>query len=146
INSGWAAAQWLVSLDRSNATNSGGMLGEPFPHLLVGPGPLKRVRVASVVFRSGPQHMLNQLLPSGPRATFEVMIPKRLDQQLCLVQPRGMDRREAGTPPTLASRPVFRRVAGRVAGVPILDQEYALQSPMPPAKGFQLPDVVVGVF
>src|SRR6266487_4020064 len=122
------------------------MLGEPLSHLLVGPGPLKWVGVASVVFRGGKQNMIDQLIPSDPGATFEVVIPKRFDQQLRLVQPRRMDRCESGPPPTLATRPILRCVAGRVAGVAILDQEYPLQPPMPVAKGFQLADVVVRIF
>ena len=43
----------LVYLDTSNARNSASMLGEPLPHFLVGPGPLKRVGVKSVVLRCG---------------------------------------------------------------------------------------------
>src|SRR5437773_7556497 len=91
----WGACV-VVFLDRSNATNSGGVLGEPLAHLLVGPGPLKRVGVQAVVFRCGSHYMLDQLLPTDPRATFQVAVAKCADQQLRLIQPGGMHRREAG--------------------------------------------------
>ena len=38
----------VVGLDRSNATNSGGMLGEPFLHSLRRPEPLKGMGVPFV--------------------------------------------------------------------------------------------------
>ena len=43
----------IVAMARSHATNSGGMLGEPLPHLLIGPGPLKGMGVEPVVLRPG---------------------------------------------------------------------------------------------
>jgi hypothetical protein len=135
----------LVFLDRSNATNSDGMLGEPLPHLLVGPGPLKRVGVASVVFRGGSQHLFDQLLPTDPRATFQVAVCKRPDQQLRLIQPGSMDRRETGTPPTLTTAPIRRCLTRGVTGVAVLHQEHSLQAPMPMAKSSQLLDVVLRI-
>src|SRR5436190_22267126 len=112
--------QDLVFLDRSNATNSDGMLREPLPHFLIGPSPLKRVGVESVVFRGGTQHMVDQLLATDPRATFQVTVGKRPNQQLCLIQPGSVDRREPRPPPILTLRPVRGRLAGRVAGVAVL--------------------------
>jgi len=132
----------LVFLDRSNATNSVGVLGEPLPHFLIGPGPLKRVGVESVVFRGGSQHMFDQLFATDPGATFQVAVPKRPDQQLRLIQPGGMYRREARTPPTLALGPIRRRLARGVARIPVLNQEYPLQAPMAVAKCPQRLEVV----
>ena len=44
-------ATTLVCADRKTARNSGGVLHEPPSHVLVGPGPLERVRIAIVVLR-----------------------------------------------------------------------------------------------
>src|SRR5258708_5227025 len=112
----------LVAPATSNARNSGGMLRVPPPHPLVAPGPLERMGVASVVLRPGSQHMLSELLPADPRSPLQVVVAERPHQQLRLVQPRGMGRREAGPPPIPATRPIRRRVARRVAGVAVLDQ------------------------
>src|SRR5262249_42267208 len=114
-----------------------GMLGEPPPHPLIGPRPLKRVGVEPVVLRGGNQHMLDQFLSLSPRAPFQVAMPKRSHQQFRLVQPRSVGRRQAGSPPTPAPQEILHRVASRVAGVPVLDQEHPLQAPMPAAEGFQ---------
>src|SRR3954447_14084263 len=75
----------LVGLDRSHATNSGCVFGEPPPHLLIGPGPLEGVGVELVVLRHRGQRMPDQLLPSHPGATPEVAAPERTDQHLRLV-------------------------------------------------------------
>src|ERR1700676_5497657 len=88
--------------------------------------------------------MLDELFTAIPRTTLEVVVTERFDQRLRLVQPRGMRRREAGPPP-VATRPVFRRIPCRVAGVVVLDQEYSLQPPVPATKRFQFPDVVLRV-
>src|SRR5438552_954515 len=117
----------LVGLARSRARNSGGMLGEPLSHLLVGPVPLKRVGVALVVLRPRNMHMLDEILATGPRPTLQVVVGECFDEGFRLVQPRGMHRREAGPPPTLATRPIRRRVARCVAGISVLYQEHTLQ-------------------
>src|SRR5262245_4661928 len=121
------------------------MVGEPLPHLLIGPRPFERVGVEAVVLRGAGQHLLDELFPTAPGASLQVAIPERPDQQLRLVQPRGVGRREAGTPPAPARRPVRFRVPRRVAGVAILDQEYPLQVPMPTAESPQLPNVVASI-
>ena len=51
FNGNAAGVTTLVGLARSNARNSGGMFGEPFPHLRRGPEPLKGMGVPLVVFR-----------------------------------------------------------------------------------------------
>src|SRR5690242_7299722 len=103
----------LVALATSNARNSTSMLGEPHPHLLIGPRPLEGVGIPPVVLRPAGQHILDELLPAAPGDPLQVVIPDRPDQQLRLVQPRRMGRREAGSPPSLAPRPVRRRVPRR---------------------------------
>src|SRR5690348_6588863 len=89
-----AQSCWLVALARNNATNSRRMFGEPLPHPLIAPGPLKRVGIPLVVLRPGDQHMLNELLAAAPRGPLQVAIAERSHQQLCLVQPRGVNRCE----------------------------------------------------
>src|SRR6202035_3037661 len=58
-----AARPVLVGLARSNATNSGGMFGEPLPHPLIRPGPLEGTGVELVILSRGGQHMGDELLP-----------------------------------------------------------------------------------
>src|SRR5438094_10048033 len=110
------------------------MLGEPHPHLLIGPRPLERVGIPPVVLWPTGQHILDELLPAAPGASLQIVTPERPHQQLRLVQPRRMGRREAGTPPPRAPRPVLLRVPRRVAGVAILNEEHALQVPAPAAE------------
>src|SRR5262245_66407765 len=98
------------------------MLGEPHPHLLIGPSPLEGVGIPPVVLWPTGQHMLDELFPASPRVPLQVVIPEHPHQQLRLVQPRSMGRCESGSPPPLAPRPVVLRVPRRVAGVTILDQ------------------------
>lgn len=88
--------------------------------------------------------MLDELLAATPRTTLEVVVTERFDQRLRLVQPRGVRRREARSPP-VATRPVSRRIPCRVAGVVVLDEEYPLQASVSATKRFQLPNVVLRV-
>src|SRR5437588_150501 len=89
--------------------------------------------------------MLDELGPTPPRATLEVVVTERLDPRLRLVQPRGIHWGEAVTPPAAAPRPVRRRRGRRVAGVAILHQEHSLQVAMAAAECPHLPDVVLRV-
>src|SRR6266498_4127274 len=89
--------------------------------------------------------MLDELCPAAPSSTLEVVVTERLNQQLRLVQPRGMSRREAGPPPVGTTRPVICRGGCRMAGIVVLDQEYPLQPSVPAAKRLQFPEVVLGV-
>src|SRR5208337_4566236 len=106
------------------------MFGEPLPHLLIVPGPLEGMGIELVVLRRGGQHMRDELLPTAPRRSLQVMVLERSDQQLCLVQPGGVGRREAGPPPAPATLLVFPRLPGRMARVAVLDQEHPLEPPM----------------
>src|SRR4051812_22005698 len=110
------------------------MLGEPLSHLLVGPCPLKGVGVQAVVLPAGGQPMLAKFLPTGPRVPRQVVIPERPGQQLRLVQPRSVGRREPGPPPVPAARPIRRGVPRRMTRVTVLDQEHPLQAPVPAAE------------
>src|SRR6266481_5588745 len=86
--------------------------------------------------------MFDELLPTSPRSTLQVVVPKRSYQPFRLVQPRSMRRRESRTPPAPALGPVRLRLAGRVTGVAVLNQKDPVQPSVPTAKGLQLPDVV----
>src|SRR4051812_46476041 len=82
----------LVSLARSGARNSAAMSHEPASHLLVGPRPLERVGVPFVVLGPGVRNMPDEPLPVVPRASLQVAVLEGVDQQLCLVEPRGPSR------------------------------------------------------
>jgi hypothetical protein len=75
------------------------MLGEPMPHLLNLPRPLKGVGITEIVPRQGGEHMLDKGLATVPGGPFQLAIPERPHQHLRLVQPRGVGRCEAGPPP-----------------------------------------------
>src|SRR6202035_3285125 len=123
-----------------------GVFGEPLTHHVVGPVPLKWMSIEAIVLRPGRVDVIQELFPATTRGTFQVTMAKRADEQFRLVQPRGMGRREAGTPPTSAVRPVRRRSGRGVARVAILDQEHPTQAAVPTAKRSQFSDVVVGIF
>src|SRR5262245_60793961 len=89
--------------------------------------------------------MLDQSFSPGPRAALEVTMPERSDQQLGLVEPRGVRRREAGPPPTTAPRAILLGVPRRVAWVTVLYQEYPPEPMVSLPKRPQFPDVVPGV-
>ena len=130
-----------MSLAASNATNSGLMLGIPHPHILIRPRPLERVGVQPVVLRPGMSHMLDELRPAAPRSPFEVAAAERIEQQLRLIQPRGMDRGEPTPPPAAAPGQVVRRRRSGMAGVTIVDQVHSPQVAMPTPETLQLLDI-----
>src|SRR4051794_12985295 len=99
----------LVCLAISRARNSGGVLGKPSPHLLIGPHPLEGVGVEAVVLRPGRLHMGDVFLPTRPRAPLQVAIPEGVVEPLPLVQPRGMRRGQPGPPPTLTTIEIVGR-------------------------------------
>src|SRR5205085_598239 len=117
------------------------MFGEPLPHPVVGPRPLKGMRVQTVILRPRVLHMLQKLLPATPGRTFQIAPAKGPDQQLRLIQPGGMDGRKAGAPPVPMRREVLVRRGGHVAGVAVLNQKAAGQMTMAAAKILQSPDV-----
>jgi len=123
-----------------------GMLSEPLAHLVIGPVPLERMRVTFVVLRPSEFEVIEQLIPAGPGCSFQVATAECMDQQLGLVQPRGMGWREPGSPPTLRTRPVCCRRAGGMTGVAVLDQEHSFQITMSSTKGLQFLDVVIRIF
>lgn len=136
----------LVSLLRSNARNSVSMFVEPLSHVLIGPHPFKRMSIEPVVLGPADSHMLDELLPALPGASPQVTVTERIDQQFGLIEPGGMHWREAGSPPIPSFGPVSVGIAGRVAGIAILNQEDPFQVAMTSPKGFQLLDVMGRIF
>src|SRR5271157_619244 len=121
------------------------MLCEPLPHLLTRPCPLKGVGVSMVVFRPRSQDMRLEFLPTLPGRPFQVIVFKRMDEDFCLVQPRGIGGCIAWLPPSLTSGEVRLGVSRYVTGTAILDQEYALQLLVLLVKQFQFGKVVLVV-
>ena len=71
------------------------MFVEPLAHFLIGPGPFDGLRVAAIVLWPRSQHMLDKRLSAGPGLTLEIVVAEIVDQNLGLIQPRGMDGRIA---------------------------------------------------
>src|SRR5690349_13714039 len=67
-----ASGLLLVSLDISNAMNSGDVLVVPATHLLIRPRPLEGMGVEPVVFRPRGHHMVDVLPTTGPRTPLQV--------------------------------------------------------------------------
>src|SRR6476661_3392418 len=99
------------------------MFSEPLTHLLIGPGPLKRVGVAVVVFGPGSQHMGLELFLALPRRPFQVVVLERMDEDFCLVQPGGVGGRIPRLPPAIAFGEIASRTGCYVARPAVLDQE-----------------------
>src|SRR4051794_14792236 len=99
----------LVALARKIARNSFGMLGEPPLHLGDRPLPVKRMGVAAIVLGPGRFYVPAELFLAAPRAPLQVMQFKGIEQQLRLIQPRGIRRHQTRTPPTSEVGQVARR-------------------------------------
>ncbi len=115
----------LVSPARKLALNSLGMFGEPETHLLVGPGPFEGMGVTMVVFRPRRQDVCLEFLLILPGRPLQVIVLERMNEDFCLVQPRGIGRRKARLPPALAASEVPPRVTRYVTRPAVLDQENA---------------------
>src|SRR6188768_3113593 len=100
------------------------------------------MRVAPVVLWTGGQHVGDELALAGPRRPPQVTSTERLDQHLRSVQPRGMSWRQTRSPPTPAALRVVGRRTGDVTGPAVMDQEHALQPPVPPSELPQRSDVM----
>src|SRR5258708_4229611 len=96
---------------------------EPLTHLLVGPGPIKGMGIAMVVFRPGSYHMGLELLLILPGRTLQVIMRERMDEDFRLVQPGGVGRRVPRSPPATTVGEVPPGITRNVARPAILDQE-----------------------
>jgi hypothetical protein len=74
------------------------------------------------------------------------MMAEAMDQDLRLIEPRGMNGGKARTSPGGVVGEVVLGIARRVTGIAILDQKYALQTAMALPKPSQCPEIVRGVF
>lgn len=137
-------SEFLVGLARSNARNSGLMLREPLPHPLTRPSPFERMGIQPIILRPGSSHVIDELGSTPPRAPLEVVVTEGAEQQLRLIEPRGVDRREAIPPPAGATRQVVAGLGGRMGRVVIVDQVDASQVTMPRSERTQFLDVPPG--
>ena len=137
---------FLVGPEESNARNSEPMFLNPLPHLLTRPCPFEWMGVQPIVLRPGLPHVIDELGSTVPRSSLQVVVTECADQQLRFVEPRGVDRGEATSPPAGASRQVVPRLCGRMGRVVIVDQIDSAQVTMPMSECPQLLDVVLGAF
>lgn len=98
------------------------MSHEPAVHFLVGLRPLERVGVPFVVLGPGVRDMPDKLFPVLPRASLQIAVAESMDQQVCLVEPRGSCRRQAGSSPVVTTVEVLRRRPGGVAWPAVVDR------------------------
>src|SRR5438132_13683908 len=98
------------------------MFFEPKAHLLVGPGPFKRMGVQAVILGFRGADMVHELLATAPRISLQVVKSKGAIQQLRLIEPRGMNRSETWSPPIVTLTEIRFSRGCRVAGIAILNQ------------------------
>src|SRR5262249_11527472 len=93
------AARCLVGLEESNATNSGPMPRDPLPHLRARPRPFERMGIEAVILGPGSPHIFDEFGPTAPRPPLQVVVTEGAEQQLRLVEPRGVHRGKPTPPP-----------------------------------------------
>ena len=119
------------------------MFLNPLPHFLTRPCPFERMGIQPIVLRPGMSHVIDELRPTAPRSPLEVVVTECTEQQLRLIEPRGVDRREATPPPAGAARQVVPRLGSRMGRIVIVDQVDIAQVTMPMSERPQLPDVAL---
>src|SRR5260370_19660025 len=113
------------------------MFGEPLTHLVIGPIPLKGMRVPLIILRPGDFQVLQKLLPTTPGITLQLAPAECPDEHFRLIQPRGVDRGKTGPPPAAMVREVLVRRGSGVTGIAILNPEAPCQKAMAAAKILQ---------
>src|SRR6267143_6481450 len=101
----------LVALAINNARNSSGVFGEPLPHFRNAPRPFERVGVQAVVLWVRRGDVVHELHATVPGTALEVTEFEGVQQQLGLVEPRGVSRRLTRTPPFAESCQIVLCVA-----------------------------------
>ena len=81
----------LVCLAINKVRNSASMLVEPLTHFVVGPGPFDGLCIATIVLRCRGQYMFDKRFSAGPGLALEIIVTESIDQNLGLIEPRGMD-------------------------------------------------------
>ena len=71
--------------------------------------------------------MLNEGFTAGPGLPLQVTMAEAMDQNLRLIEPRGMDWGIACTPPRGTLSEIILGGPGSMTGIPILDEKYPLQ-------------------
>src|SRR5262249_53011587 len=138
-------AATLVFLARKLALNSRGMFSEPATHLMVGPCPFNGVGVPMVAFRPRSRNMRLEFLLTRPGPWLQVIVFERMNQDLRLVEPRGVGRRIARSPPPVTPGKVALGCGGDVARPAILDQEDSSQLLVVLVVEFQFGEVMLVV-
>lgn len=133
----------LVALAKSPARNSLAMFGEPLLHLRDRPLPFRRVGVEPIVLRPRRRDVRPEVFPAAPRPPLQVMQLKGIQQQLRLVEPRGVLRQQPRTPPAAEVMQVARRAVAGMGRVPIVDQIRTPQVAVPAAEVPQRRGVVL---
>src|SRR5882762_7522180 len=110
------------------------MFFEPATHLLVGPCPFKGMGIEPIILWFGSLHVVHELVTTMPRIPFQIVKAKAAIQQFPLIEPRSMNRREAGPPPAVTLIEIRVRRGSRVTRVPILDQINPLEPMVPAAE------------
>src|SRR5438128_1349025 len=118
------------------------MFFEPSAHLLIRSRPFKGMSVALVVLRPRGGNMGDELLPTRPRSSSQVVVAEGVVEDLGLVEPGRMSRCEPGTPPPATGSEVRARPPGGVAGITVVNQVHALQVSMATPESLQLRGVV----
>src|SRR5450631_1004788 len=90
--------------------------------------------------------MGNEVFPTCPRSSLQVMVLEGVVQDLRLVEPRCMGRSEAVAPPPATGPEVLSCQSGSVAGIAVVNQVHAAQLVMATLESLQLGDIVHGVF
>ena len=110
------------------------MLCKPLFHLRNRPFPFKRAGVAAVVLRPSGADVGDEFFPATPRMPFHITALKSIEQQLRLIQPRGVRRQQPGTPTALVRGQVRWGAASGMRAVPVVDQVSSPQMAVPPPK------------
>ena len=79
-----------------------GMFSKPSTHVVIRPGPIERMGIELVIFRPSGLNMIDQRLTAIAGVALQVMVTERIIEQFGLIEPGGMDRCEARSPPGMA--------------------------------------------
>src|SRR5512132_1087094 len=101
------------------------MSGDPPTHLRPRPRPRDRVGVALVVLPPARVEVLDELLAALPLAALQVPLAERAEEQLRLIEPGGVRRRDKRSHARIVPPQPRRRLLGDVRGTTVPDQMHA---------------------
>src|SRR4051812_47354593 len=91
------------------------------------------------------QDMINEGFAARPRSVLQIAELEGMIEQLCLVQPRGAGRRQAGMPPTASVGEVIPGDPARMTGTTVMDQIDPPKPAVVPSELLQGRDIVIGI-